>query len=136
MKNFDLNYNLFEKEIEGLSHLLMRATSGYGEYEGDDGWLHDSKSIDILHSQLDKMKENRNVSKKIILDVLNDKENKYPYYVKLFYISHNSVLNDKNKLIYDGNNVNDTKNIFKDIIVDYFNKNNFVYQDNIKDIIN
>ena len=119
MKNFDLNYNLFEKEIEGLSHLLMRATSGYGEYEGDDGWLHDSKSIDILHSQLDKMKEN-----------------KYPYYVKLFYISHNSVLNDKNKLIYDGNNVNDTKNIFKDIIVDYFNKNNFVYQDNIKDIIN
>lgn len=136
MKSFDLNYNLFEKEIEGLSHLLMRATSGYGEYEGDDGWLYDSESIDILNSQLDKMKENRNVSKKIILDVLNDKKNKYPYNVKLFYISHNFVLNDKNKLIYDGNNVNDTKNIFKDIIVDYFNKNNFVYQDNIKDIIN
>ncbi len=114
----------------------MRSTNGYGEYEGDDGWLHDSKSIDILRSQLDKMKENRNVSKKIILDVLNDKENKYPYNVKFFYISHNFILNDKNKLIYDGNNVSGTKKIFKDIIVDYFNKNNFVYQDNIKDIIN
>ena len=126
MKNFDLSYNLFEKEIEIISHLFMRATSGYGEYEGDDGWLHDSESIDIIHNQLDQMKENRNESKKIILDVLNDKNDKYPYNVKLFYIGMNTVLNDKNKLIYDGNNVEDSKNILKDMVVDCFKNGNFI----------
>lgn len=126
MKKFDLKYNLFEKEIKMMFHLFMRATSGYGEYEGDDGWLHDSESIDILINKLNQMEENRNLSKKIILDVLNDKNDKYPFNVKLFYIELWTVFNDKNKLIYDGNDVEGSENILKDMVVDYFKNGNFV----------
>lgn len=135
MKNFDLNYNLFENEI---SQLVVRKTECIiGGQEGEVSWLEsDRESIDIIESQLDEMKKNRNSSKKIILEVLNDKDDKYPLNVKLFYIVNaNMVANDKNKFIYDGK-VEYGNNIFKDIIIDYFNKNNFVYQDNIKDIIN
>lgn len=133
MKNFDLEYNLFDNEIKQLRHRLEIATHGYEEREG---WLKDSESEDILLKQLEQMEENRNTSKKIILNVLNDKANRYPLNVKLFYITDgNLITNDKNKLLYDGK-VEFGNNIFKDIIIDYFKNNNFVYQDSCEDIIN
>ena len=81
------------------------------------------------------MKKDRNVSKKLILDVLNDKEDTYSLNEKLFYIVNvNMIVNDKNKFFYDGK-VEYGNNIFKDIVVDYFNNNNFIYQDNVKGIV-
>ena len=137
MKNFGLSYNLFDNEIKMLSHFLDRDENGYGEYEGDDGWLKDNESINIIEGQLNQMKENRNLSKKIILDVLNDKDEKYPMNVKLFYITNvGTVINEKNEFLYDRKEFLNYTTIIKDLLIDYINKNNFIYQDNSKDIMN